>query len=83
MLERRFSASMQQIAITLPGEAGVVALATLFTELVKDLTPQEKQILTDRFITLSEPYYQLQVAINKNIAAFLAKLLKIDIAEIK
>jgi hypothetical protein len=46
----------------LPGEAGLVALAGLFTELAKNLKPEQTQELAQRFLDLSQPYHVINVA---------------------
>ncbi len=69
--------------IALPGETSLTAIANLFTEIAKDLTPQQKQLLAQRFIEISQPFHVINVAISQNIAAFLAKILRIDIATVK
>lgn len=64
-------------ASSLPGEAGFVAAANLFIELSKDLTPEQKQELAQRFFEISEPFHKINVMIAANIAKFVAKLLGI------
>jgi hypothetical protein len=72
-----FDLNPQQI----PGEAAVVALASLFEELAKDQTPEQKQQITQRFLDLTAPYHAVAVAINQHLAQFLAKVLHIDITQ--
>lgn len=67
----------------LPGEAGLVALANLFTELAKDLGADEKNRLADRFLTLTEPYHAINVAISQNVARLIAKVLHIDVKDVQ
>jgi|SRR5579859_713295 len=64
--------------LSLPGETGLAAIANLFTELAVGLSPEEKQLLGQRFIELSQPFHIINVAISQNIAAFVGKVLHID-----
>ncbi len=65
--------------LSLPGETALAAVANLFTELARDLAPAQKQLLAQRFIEISQPFHVVNVAISQNVAAFLAKILRIDV----
>ncbi len=66
----------------LPGEAGLSAIANLFTELAKDLDADKKNQLAERFLEISKPYHTLNVAIANNVAKFVAKILNIKEADV-
>ena len=65
----------------LPGEAAIVALCNLIQELSKDQTPEQKQLMWNRYIELSAPFHAVNVAISQHLAQFLEKVLRIDVTQ--
>ncbi len=68
---------MSQVTITLPGEATVVAIANMITALAEGQSPETKKILWERYVILTEPWFNLAVEFNKHVAALVARSLDI------
>ena len=69
--------------IQLPGEPSIVAIAGLFRSIIEKSDPARVDELTRRLLELLEPYHQLNVGINRNLAAFLARVLHVDVKDVK
>lgn len=65
----------EPITITVPGEAAVVAITHLVTVAMEGQTPEQKKILWDRYIELTDPWHKIAVEVSKDIATLLGKLL--------
>jgi hypothetical protein len=66
---------MASINLTaVPGEAAIVAIATLITSLADGQTPDEKAKLWDRYIALTDPWQKIAVQISTDVAGLVNKL---------
>jgi hypothetical protein len=68
-------ANQVQLTLTIPGEAAVVAMCDMIRVVAEGQTPEQKIELWKRYLELSQPWHNVALEVNKNIAAFVSKIL--------
>lgn len=69
---------MADIAITIPGEGAIIALARMVEALAEGQSTEQKKVLWDRYIELTAPFHAIAVELSKEAAAFVGYLMQIE-----
>jgi hypothetical protein len=68
---------MATVAITVPGEAAIVAIANLIEVIAEGQSPEQRKLLWDRYIELTDPWHKIAVEVSKDIATFFGNVLNV------